>query len=65
MASQFHEAVETDEQHKQRLNAALVEALLDDWMLTADVCLSPLLGFDELNKNNNEPGIDEDDGGTR
>lgn len=65
MESQYYEVEETDEQHKQRLNAAMVEWLLEDWMMTSGVCLSPLLGLDELNKNDNEPDADDEEGDMR
>ena len=60
MENQSSEAEETDEQHKQRLNAAMVEWLLDDWTQASEVCLSPLLGSDEFNKTDNEPESDDE-----
>lgn len=63
MESQYAEVDETDE--RQRLKAALVECLLDEWMLSSDVCLSPLLGFAGLDETNKQPEIDEDEGGVR
>ena len=62
MVSQYSEV---DEQDRQRLNEALVELLLTDWMMTSDVCLSPLLGFDEMDAHDQETGTDEEDGGMK
>lgn len=60
MENLYCEVVETDEQHKQRLNAAMVEWLLDDWMMSSDVCLSPLLGSDELDAADDQPETDDE-----